>query len=129
MTATHVDGHQVVSDSPTQSPIRTKDGEVIWWPQTRTPLLADGSTVFGCAHCDYTNLNPLSIRPHLGKHTMKKTPTDVAPPTLGGITVAELVQRLSEAETVRTDRDQWKTRALAAEKSLRVLRKALGVTA
>lgn len=125
MTATHVNGQQVVSDNPTQAPIRSKDGTVIWWRQTRTLLLANGDTVFGCLHCDYTSPNANSIRPHLGKHRAAK----VAPPTLGGITVADLVQRLSEAETLTEDRDHWKARALAAEKSLRQMRKALGVTA
>ncbi len=125
MTATNVNGQQVVSDNPTQAPIRTKDGSIIWWVQTRTLLLANGDVVFGCVHCDYTSLNANSVRPHLGKHRAAKAAT----PMLGGVSVGDLVQALSDAESVRADRDQWKTRALAAERSLRVLRKALGVTA
>lgn len=124
MTATHVNGVEVIADEPTPSPITTRDGGTVLWHQTRTLLLADGSTVYGCQHCDYTNERATSIRPHLNKHrdTNGKTAT-----ATGDLTLQQLVARLGDYDKVAGERDDWKRRALDAEGKLRTLRKALGV--
>lgn len=72
MTATAVNGVAVAADEPTRAPIRARGGKEIFWPKVRTLTLVDGSTIYGCQHCDYVNENVLSIRPHLKKHAPKQ---------------------------------------------------------
>ncbi|GAA0632486.1 hypothetical protein GCM10010174_61940 [Kutzneria viridogrisea] len=123
MTATHVDGVEVIADEPTRSAFNSRDGEPVYWKQNRTLLLADGRTVYGCLHCDYTSPNVHSIRPHLNRHRDLKQRQSV-----GGAddTLSRMVRKLAEAEEIADDRDRWKARAVAAEKQLRTLRRALG---
>ncbi len=124
MTATTVNGHAVITDKPTASALRDKRGNVVYWPQTRTLTLDNGDVVYGCVHCDYTSLNENSIRPHLGKHRDRPTAAQA-----GELSLNQLLERLGELDKVTADRDQWRKRAVAAEKSLSTLRKALGVRA
>lgn len=73
MTATIVNGLSVISEGPARAPITNrKTGEPIYWEQIRELTLADGSTTFGCIHCDYTNINRNSLRPHLNAHRVRK---------------------------------------------------------
>lgn len=123
MTATSVDGVRVVADEPTPAPMRDNAGTPVLWQQTRTLRLADGRTVYGCAHCEYTSANMRSIRPHLNKHRGERGLGDLG--SLGGLTLAEVVARLAEREQLVVDRDQWKRRAERAERSLSTLRNAL----
>lgn len=128
MTATSVNGVAVVSDNPTQSEINTRDGKPILFTQTRTLVLADGSTVYGCQHCDYTSANMGSIRPHLSKHNRRKA---AEPPPAATGAVGELIAQLTELGRITQERDSWKDRALTAEKALKKMRsalKSLGVT-
>lgn len=125
MTATHVNGVEVIADEPTTSPITAKDGSPVLWHQTRTLLLADGSTVYGCVHCDYTSPNANSVRPHLNRHRNNSSASKSTP---GDLSLNELVARLADLDKVTADRDEWKRRALAAEKRLKALRNALGVS-
>lgn len=74
MTASTVNGVAVVADEPTRAPINARGGKAIFWPRVRTLTLADGSTTYGCLHCDYVNANLLSIRPHLKKHANDPKP-------------------------------------------------------
>lgn len=71
MTATTVNGVPVIRDEDTEAPIKNlRDGSPIYWTQTRTLTLADGSVVYGCLHCDATFDTKFKVRPHLGaKHT------------------------------------------------------------
>ncbi|SDD86155.1 hypothetical protein [Actinokineospora iranica] len=128
MTATTVNGVRVVDDRPTNAQMRDRAGNPILWQQTRTLVLADGRTVYGCAHCDYTSNNVRSIRPHLNRHRADAAPrVDLG--ELGGLTLAEAVARLAEHDRVAGERAEWKQRALAAERALSTLRAALrGVT-
>lgn len=107
MTAKVAFGHEVIADEPTDSGMRAGDGRSVMWEQTRTLLLDDGSTAYGCQHCDYVSRSPKSIRPHLKAHTGK--------PEVAIGSVAELA----------ADRNAWRTRALKAERLLRKLRAAL----
>jgi hypothetical protein len=118
MTATHVDGVEVIADEPAQSPITSRDGKPVHFKQIRELLLADGATVYGCVHCDYTSPGIGSIRPHLGKHKNGKDADEIS--------LSQLLARIAEIEKVTAERDEWKARALKAEGSLKVLRDALG---
>lgn len=123
MTATQVDGTAVLCDEPTEAPITDKTGKPLVWTQTRTLLLADGRTVYGCQHCDYTHPSVGGIRPHLRVHKpAKPKPSNGA----GDMSVAELVALASKAGTVVRERDEWKARALKAERELATVRRVLG---
>lgn len=115
MTATVVNGLEVIADEPTEAPVRNRAGQPVLWRQTRTLLLADGSTTYGCVHCEYTSDNPRSIRPHLNKH--RTTPAAEVDP-LDGLTLGEIRQQLAEV-------DELRARAARAEQQLDMLRSAL----
>lgn len=123
MVATEAFGLAVTDDQPTKSPITDRAGQPILWQQTRTLTLADGSTAYGCAHCDYTSRNPKAIRPHLSKHNRRSN--GHGPNPAAELTVQQLLGQLAALEELRADRDTWKARALKAEKSLRTLRSVL----
>lgn len=124
-----VNGLEVIADEPTEAPMRDKTGKPIFWQQTRTLLLTDGSTVYGCAHCDYTSPNVRSIRPHLGRHNKARTtPTASASATVDGDPVREVLARLEGYEKLAADLEEWKRRALTAERHLRAIRSAIGGT-
>jgi len=124
MTATQVDGVDVVADEPARSPVNDREGNPIYFKQMRELLLSDGRTVYGCIHCDYTAERLSQVRPHLNKHRDGKQPR-------GSGAIAVLAKQLAaqaiQVETLAADRDQWRQRARSAEKSLADLRKALGV--
>lgn len=124
MTATQVDGVDVVADEPARSPVNDRDGNPILFKQMRELLLSDGRTVFGCIHCDYTADKLTQVRPHLNKHRDGK-------PSRGSGPIAALAKQLAaqagQVEALTADRDQWRQRARSAEKSLADLRRALGV--
>jgi hypothetical protein len=124
MTATRVNGLEVIADEPTPSPIAKRDGTAIIWQQTRTLLLEDGSTVYGCLHCDYARPNILSIRPHLNKHKDRSAPSAPAG-AAADLSLNELLKKLGDLNKVVAERDEWKRRATKAERSLQSLRNAL----
>lgn len=129
MTATEVDGVAVVSDEPQVAPFKDKQGAPIHLPQTRVLTLANGAVVYGCAHCDYTSTNPFSVRPHLNKHAARRNGHHkAAAGSPLNLSLADLMARLDKVDSLVTDRDQWKTRALSAERRLKQLRAALGMT-
>lgn len=124
MTAKQVGDKAVIADEPTEAPMTGRDGKPLVWYQTRTLLLDDGTTTYGCAHCDYTNDNIRSIRPHLNAHaTRKPSPRTGRDPA--NLSLNELMGRLDDLAKVEADRDKWKQRAVVAERSLATLRKAL----
>lgn len=123
MTATTVNGQDVITAVPATAPITTRDGDPILFKQTMRLLLADGSEVFGCIHCDYTHASLSGVRPHLKVHAGPKPPK-----TTGGgrsMTLDQLVAAVARLGEVEADRDRWKSRAVKAEKSLTTLRNAL----
>ncbi len=126
MTATDVDGVAVVDDQPSTAPFRDRSGNPIYLRQTRVLTLADGSVVYGCAHCDYTSANVNSIRPHLGKHNgpRRAGATQDKPGGLN-LPLTDLLKRLEQLDAITADRDEWKARAQSAERRLKQLRSAL----
>ena len=121
MTASTVDGLEVIADEPTEGSLCAPSGKPLVWRQTRTLLLEDGSTVYGCLHCDYTNPNLRAIRPHLKKHRA----TTVEVERLDELTLGEILRKLSTLDALTAERDKWQERATRAERSLSDLRKAL----
>jgi hypothetical protein len=117
VTATSAFGFDVIADEPTNSGMTAPNGHVVMWEQTRTLLLEDGSTAYGCLHCDYVSRKVLSIRPHLNKHRTPKTATNDQ--------VTDLLAQLGSLSELTADRDAWKARALKAERTLRTLRTAI----
>lgn len=102
MTATAVNGISVILDTPARAPITNlKTGGPIYWEQIRELSLADGSTVYGCLHCDYTNENRNSLRPHLNAHRIRQpklTTNDKAVVAAQERTIAILGKELDKAE-------------------------------
>lgn len=124
VTATKAFGLEVLADEPTPSPI-SRPGAPVTWDQTRTLLLEDGSTAYGCAHCDYVSRNVLSIRPHLSRHKPREPKVTVKAKANGhgsADSLASLLDQLGRLNEITTERDRWKARALSAEKTLRRLR-------
>jgi hypothetical protein len=127
VTATKAFGLEVLADEPTPSPI-SRPGAPVTWDQTRTLLLEDGSTAYGCAHCDYVSRNVLSIRPHLSRHKPKGPKVTVTPKTNGhgsADSLASLLDQLGRLNEITTERDKWKARALSAERTLRRVREVI----
>ncbi|SFO60597.1 C2H2-type zinc finger protein [Amycolatopsis rubida] len=127
MTATEVGGVAVVSDEPTRAPFDAPGGKAVFWQQIRTLTLADGTTAFGCVHCDYTSANRNSIRPHLHRHNGKRRGAARTVKTAASsLSLADLIEKAEQIDALAADRDAWKARAREAEKKLRMLRNALG---
>lgn len=119
-----VTGHRVLADEPAPANALFGDGNVKY-RQIRELLLDDGSTTFGCGHCEFTGGSIMSIRSHLKKHRAPKAeqPEPISA-TLHDL--AREVTRLSEAlEQEQAKRKDAERRARDAEKRLATLRKAL----
>lgn len=116
--AQHVNGLAVVASEPAPSQLK-RDGKPVPFKQILRLLLADGSEVYGCVHCDYTSPNPNSVRPHLNAHRNGKPPL-----TAGGVDVREVLRRLNAVDGIQADRDRWRDRAITAERDLSNLRRA-----
>lgn len=119
MTASHVDGVEVIAVENAKSNWKGRNGEHLEYRQMLKLLLADGRELYGCLHCDYTHENLNSIRPHLNKHRLPDLGNGLA-----GLDIPGLIKRLSDVDRVETERDRWKTRALDAERELRKIRQA-----
>jgi hypothetical protein len=132
MTATHVNGLEVMAEEPVASPLGTPE-RPMYFRQIRRLLLADGSEVFGCVHCDFTADAAGRVRGHLAKHSPPGTPSPAAPSRKGRrINVNELLTRLAHGDAavarlraVEEERNQWRTRALDAERTLATIRRAV----
>lgn len=122
MTATQVNGIAVIADEPTLSPISARNGVPVYWQQTRTLLLEDGTELYGCVHCDYTADSPNKVRPHFNKHRDR---TAAKPASPYDLPLSELLARVADMEKLTAERDTWRRRALKAERSLSTMRKAL----
>ena len=122
MTATEVNGIRVRTDTATLAPIRTRDGKPIWWEQTRTLTLEDGSVIYGCKHCDHTATKVGAIRPHLRVHADPNKPKR-APSGKDALTVVS--KRLQKVDALEDQVAFWKKRCLAAERKISTWTQAL----
>lgn len=125
MTATTVSGIAVIASEPAISTIRTRDDQPIHFVQILRLLLEDGSTTFGCIHCDFTGASPAAIRPHLRVHVDPATRPTTGRAAAKTMTLDQLIARVADLKRIEGERDGWKARALDAEKKLTTLRNAL----
>ncbi len=121
-----VNGRTVIEDRPTPAPISGRGGKPVYWQQVRTLVLHTGETLYGCAHCDYTSSNVYSIRPHLSAHSNGKSRRNGKGKPGTSTDIGELLAQLSRLDELTQDRDEWRQRALKAERNLRAIRRAIG---
>src|SRR4029077_7924662 len=93
MTATHVDGVEVVTSEQATSPLpRTgSSSEPILYTRVMRLFLADGTETFGCVDCDYTDPMIGRVRMHVNKVHTEGEERKFTVPT--GLTVVELLER------------------------------------
>lgn len=154
MTATHVMGLRVKDTFPVptgsnQKPFGKDNGQPAFYRQIVGLILENGHRLYGCLHCDYTNENLASLRPHLNAHGIKgdrKTPkaqrlataaaagngtakmdevpalsaADIQAMSIGDI--IRLVNRARRVVDQSKETEVWKARALKAEGDLSTLR-------
>lgn len=152
MTATEVDGHQVVDATPVKSPLWRPDKEV-FFHNTLELMLDDGTVVMGCKYCDYTDEKIGRIRTHQS-HYCLVAPRSSANPANGpdappaesteeDVKLGDLIAQLlsgngtgpdlkvengkltNELIRTRRERDKWKKRALRSEQDLAPFRALL----
>ncbi|MFE4263379.1 hypothetical protein [Streptomyces sp. NPDC056883] len=75
MTATTVNGIQVLASEAVEAPISTS-AKPIYFKQARRLLLANDTELYGCVHCDFAATGIGVVRTHLKAHR----PTDVSAP-------------------------------------------------
>lgn len=121
----------VLSNEATASKLNDNAGKPILWPSVRELRLAADLVVYGCADCSYANKSANSVRPHRNKHRGQKQAA------VNGEVTALLRNALREVapdqsakiEKLTAEREEWKRRALAAERRWSALRQAFsGVT-
>lgn len=154
MTAKVVSGMRVVDtfQVPTgsnQKPNGVDNGVPAMYRQIVGLVLENGHRTYGCLHCEYTNDNVNSVRPHLNRHGINgdgKTPkaqriaaaakastgetpltevpalsqADIQSMSIGDI--VRLVNRARRAIDQSKEMAEWKARALKAEGDLAALR-------
>lgn len=143
MTATHVNGVEVVATEPVDSPLSTPENRIQFTRIVKL-LLANDSEVHGCTECTFTAVRVGSVRSHLGQaHPSARAngrrgqhpepPTNGHAPDVNAMTIGELLNTGTQVaaltvalERLANDRDDWKARAKAAEKRLNAMRNALG---
>jgi len=137
MTATIVDGYHVIADRPAPSPLPhpTDPTKTLYFKTIRHLVLSNMEVVYGCVDCTYTADTTFKVRAHRSHHAVRRA-TPPTTPSGGGahrateaITVDNLVARLSALSKVEGDRDRWRTRAIAAERRLAALHRALASSA
>ena len=126
MTATHIGRRKVVQDQAAKSPLHT-DTRPVSFKQIRELLLDDGTVVFGCVHCDFTDRRIGVVRPHLRVHTGRGPgrPRTAITQDVKDLSLADLLAAVQSLEKIKAEREAWRTRALDAERRLRALRRAL----
>ncbi len=132
MTATTVNGHTVLADEPARSSLVRRDGKPVFFTQLRTLLLDNESTVFGCAHCDFTDERIGRVRSHVrydhtdsdGPAPTRKTKRALA--AAGDMSLGEALAKLAEVEQLTAERDEWKRKARKAQAELATIRRVLG---
>lgn len=119
--------YRVLSNTDTDSGIKDRSSQPILWPSIRTLDFVDETglprRVYGCADCGYAAQKHGQVRPHRNAHRLPKTggvPAEIV------TNLKDLIRRADAADRVAADRDDWKRRALTAERRLSALRQAVG---
>lgn len=140
MTATVVNGHAVIATEPAVSPLTGNANRArgtIYYKQIAKLLLDDGSEMYGCIHCNFVRDAANKVYPHLKKHKRPIQGSNGHGPAgdVLSMTVEQLLDRRRDAsayqeaiDRLTVDRDGWKQRARAAERDLKTIRSALGIT-
>ncbi len=136
-----VDGKKVVEERQVQSPLSREGENPVYFRRVVELVLEDGSSVFGCTECEYTNSSRTGVTTHLGiAHGTGKARRAAAQSdspighwedvTLGeAVGMARRVDTLSNAlDRMTEDRNEWKARARDAERDLGAIRRALAPT-
>jgi len=131
VTATIVNGYHVVGDIPARSPLPhpTHPEKGLYFKTIRALSLSNGEVVFGCVDCTYTAPSPMQVRAHRASHSRGRGRGVGAPAMTTGahrapadpVTIDDLVARLTVLSKVESERDRWRTRAIAAERKLAAL--------
>lgn len=123
-----------ISTSPTLVPAVIPYGRAKG--RTTNTTLFDVSTgSYHCADCDYVAENYGKVFAHRRQHAAPKPPRAKAKPAPQVDKIADAVALLTDALADAQPKDddrvsaEWKTRALAAERSLKSLRRILGASA
>jgi hypothetical protein len=127
MTATTVDGVAVIHSEPAEALI-SKPDKPVFFKQIVKLLLEDGREVFGCVHCDFTRPNLVAVRPHLKVHSNGSSPAKRKGRAKGvpaDMSLSDLLAQVNNLESVTAERDEWRRRALDAERKLNAMRRAL----
>ncbi|MFE1190159.1 hypothetical protein [[Kitasatospora] papulosa] len=131
-----VNGLEVIEVEFAETPLSTPDRPVRF-KQIVKILLEDGSVTYGCAWagCGFTGKTAITVRPHLRVHKSASETLDVTT-----LPVGEVLELAKSAQTLRTDlervtrerdrlekslREEWKPRALTAERQLNSIQRAL----
>ncbi|MFJ2217894.1 hypothetical protein ACIQVO_36235 [Streptomyces sp. NPDC101062] len=131
-----IDGLEVIEVEFAETPLSTPNRPV-HFKQIVKILLEDGSVTFGCVwpDCGFTRKTAIAVRPHLKVHKSAPDALDVTT-----LPVGELLELAKSAQKLRTDldratrerdrlakslHDEWKPRALAAERQLNSIQRAL----
>lgn len=133
MTASSVRGIPVLSNEDTLAPVKDRAGNDVHWKRVRTLGLADGSTIYGCSECDVVDDDKFMVWRHLSKHP--KPEPELTAKSIGKLVDKLVTQERKEAvaaakaarrriKDVTKSRDEWRARAVAAEKSLQAIRSA-----
>jgi hypothetical protein len=123
----------VLANDPTPSKLNNAKGDPVVWPSVRKLTLGDDLVVYGCADCTYCHRSADSIRPHRNKHRkLNGAASDEtaailrnAIRSLGGGDDREAEKLRSKIDRLTAERDDWKRRALKAERRLSTMRQAL----
>lgn len=133
MTATQVNGIDVVTQEPVESHMVDGHGGKRPFARIVRLLLSDGTDVYGCTVCDHTQPTDLPVQQmmqHLGKDhpegrsrpngTVKGGP----PADLRDLTLADVYRLAQLGLNASTQIAKWKRRATDAEKRLEDGRRA-----
>jgi hypothetical protein len=113
--------YYILHDKPTRAPLDKANGEPIYFEQTRELLIqtSEGSKLlYGCKWCDYVRESVGAIRPHLARHN-RKGPSAPVKPATPEMSLSDALASLADVAKLTASVEEWKTRALKAEKELR----------
>lgn len=117
MTATHVNGLAVIAVEPTPSPLNRPD-KPVYFTHILTLSLEDGTQAHGCALCDFTADAVGQVRAHLRVHPNRATTSRRTAAVPADMSIADLLKEAQKVPRLIQQRDEWKRRALRAERAL-----------
>jgi len=117
----------IVSDLATLSPIQDPRKQPVYWNSIRTLNIGVGIEVYGCADCDYVAKSPGQVRPHRNAHAKAKVTTTNGELSKTVADLRDVLRAVDQVAQLTAERDEWKRRALAAERDLAAIRKRVAL--